>query len=159
VQKSGKQSSPQQIKEKIYAFCAYQERSHREVKKKLFEYGLYGQEVDEMVTALIIDGYLNEERFAKAFAGGKFRIKHWGRVKIEHELEAHGLTKKCIRSGILEINEGDYIETLRKLLLKKSLLLKAEDNFTKRNKLARFAVSKGYESELVWKIVDDIIGR
>lgn len=102
-------------------FCAYQERSHHEVRNKLFEYGLFASEVDELMTQLITQGFLNEERFAKAYAGGKFRMKKWGRVKIKHELKAQGLTKNCIQRGLDEIDPTDYRKTLQQLL-KKSLL-------------------------------------
>lgn len=157
MQKPTKRLSPGAAKEKIYAYCAYQERSHQEVKNKLFEFGLYTSEVDEILSHLITEGYLNEERFAKAFAGGKFRIKNWGRIKIIHELEARGLTKNCIHSGIREIDEAAYQETLQQLLTKKLAQLPVENAFKKRDKLARFAIQKGYESELVWKFVKDIV--
>src|SRR5689334_25253039 len=93
---------------KIYRYCAYQERSHQEVRNKLFELGLYQSEVDELLSRLITEGFLNEERFAKAFAGGKFRMKKWGRLKIINELELKGLTRNCIKSGLREIDDGDY---------------------------------------------------
>src|SRR5882757_6205956 len=79
--------TPAQARGKIQKYCAYQERSHQEVKHKLHTYGLTVDEADEIISSLITDNFLNEERFAKAFAGGKFRIKKWGRNKIEHELE------------------------------------------------------------------------
>src|SRR5438445_10764263 len=85
---------------KIYRYCAYQERSHREVKAKLFDYGLRSGEVDEIVSRLITEGFLNEERFARAFAGGKFRMMKWGKLKIQRELEIAGLTSKCIARGL-----------------------------------------------------------
>src|SRR6478736_2106800 len=81
---------------RIYRYCAYQERSHQEVKNKLYEFGLTTDEVDELLSKMITEGFLNEERFAKAFAGGKFRIKKWGRLKIVRELESQGLTKRNI---------------------------------------------------------------
>lgn len=143
--------------QKIRAFCAYQERTHQEVKNKLFGFGLYTNEVDELLTHLITDGFLNEERFAKAFAGGKFRIKNWGRIKITHALEAKGLTKNCIQSGMQEIDEIDYQDALQKLLIKKSLQWQEEDSFIMRNKLASYAIRKGFESELVWKFVKRIV--
>ena len=73
--------SAQQVKQKIERYCAYQERSHQEVRKKLYDFGLYRDDVEEMLSSLITEGYLNEERFSKAFAGGKFRMKKWGRNK------------------------------------------------------------------------------
>jgi regulatory protein len=156
VQKPVKKLSPAEAKQKIYAYCAYQERSHQEVKSKLFEYGLYGSEVDELLSHLITEGFLNEERFAKAFAGGKFRIKSWGRIKIIHELESKGLTQNCIRSGMKEINEDEYLETLQALLQRKSEQIDG-NAFIKREKLAKYAIQKGFESELVWKYVREMI--
>jgi regulatory protein len=157
VQKSTKKFSPKEATQKIYAYCAYQERAHQEVKAKLFEYGLYSSEVDEILSHLITEGFLNEERFAKAFAGGKFRIKNWGRIRIIHELEAKGLTQNCIRAGVKEINEDDYLQTLKTTLVKKSKQLKDEESFAKRDKLAKYAIQKGFESELVWKFVREMI--
>jgi regulatory protein len=157
VQKPVKKLSPVEARQKIYAYCAYQERSHQEVKSKLFEYGLYSSEVDEILSHLVTEGFLNEERFAKAFAGGKFRIKSWGRIKITHELEARGLTANCIRSGMKEIDEADYINSLQELLQKKNKQLDG-DAFTKRDKLAKYAIQKGFESELVWKYVRELVG-
>ena len=101
--KKSKQPSTD-VKQKINKYCAYQERTHLEVRNKLFEYGLASDDVDLLISQLITDGYLNEERFAKTFAGGKFRIKGWGRIKIIHELEAKGLTKNCILIGLKEID-------------------------------------------------------
>ena len=157
MQKPAKKLSPAEAKQKIYAYCAYQERAHQEVRNKLFEFGLSAEEVGEILSHLITEGYLNEERFAKSFAGGKFRIKNWGRIKIIHELEARGLTKSCIRSGIQEIDEADYLKTLQELLVKKSVHLKGENSLVKRDKLAKYAIQKGFESELVWKHVNGIV--
>lgn len=157
MQKPVKKFSAVEAKQKIYAYCAYQERAHQEVKNKLFEYGLYTREVDEILSHLITEGYLNEERFAKAFAGGKFRVKNWGRIKIIHELEARGLTKNCIHSGLQEIDEAHYLETLQALLVKKSVYLKGENSFVMRDKLAKYAIQKGFEAELVWKQVNGIV--
>lgn len=151
-----KRYSPTEALAKIQRYCAYQERSHKEVKTKLFDYGLYASEVDELLSRLISDGFLNEERFAKAFAGGKFRIKKWGRLKIKNELEFMGLTKNCIQRGLNEIDAADYRKTLHLLLKKKSMLLTEENAFKKRDKLARYAISKGYEPEMVWQVVKEL---
>jgi regulatory protein len=148
-----KKFSPKEALAKIQSYCAYQERSHKEVKNKLYEYGLYSSEVDELISTLIVDGFLNEERFAKAFAGGKFRIKKWGRLKIKQELEMLGLTKRNIATGLKEIDPSDYSKTL-KLLIKKKASLTAESNpFKKKNLIAKFVIGKGYEAEMVWEMV------
>src|SRR6476660_8604128 len=87
-----RESSDRDALNKIFRYCAYQERSHLEVKNKLFEYGLSFTKVDEILSRLITEGFLNEERYAKAFAGGKFRIMKWGRLKIQRELESSGVS-------------------------------------------------------------------
>lgn len=152
-----KHLTPEQAKQKALNYCAYQERSHQEVKNKLFEMGLYSSEVDELLTYLITEGFLNEERFAKSFAGGKFRLKKWGRIKIVHALESKGLTKNCIRIGLKEIDEQDYEATLLELLTSKSQTLEEENVFSLRDKLSKFAIQKGYEPELVWKQIKVLI--
>lgn len=143
---------------KIRHYCAYQERAHKEVKQKLFEYGLYASEVDEMLSQLITDGFLNEERFAKAFAGGKFRMKKWGRIKIQNELEMLGLTLRCIQRGLGEIDDRDYRKTLSQLLEKKFAEVNESNAFKKHDKVARYAIGKGYEPELVWLLVKELPG-
>lgn len=157
MEKFTKRLSAAEAMQKIQEYCAYQERTHQEVRNKLFSFGLYASEVDDLITNLITEGFLNEERFAKAFVGGKFRIKHWGRIKIINALEAKGLTKNCIQSGLREIDEQDYQESLRNLLLKKSSVLEMENVFAKRNKLASYAIQKGFEAELVWKSLKSIL--
>jgi regulatory protein len=142
---------------RIYRYCAYQERSHQEVKNKLYGYGLYSSEVDELLSRLITEGFLNEERFAKAFAGGKFRMKKWGRLKIQNKLESLGLTNKCIGRGMKEIDATDYSRTLKDLLKKKAQQSTEQNPFKKRDKVARFAINKGYEPELVWEMVKEIL--
>lgn len=153
MQRKDKKLTTADARLRIYRYCAYQERCHQEVKTKLYEFGLSKSEVDEIVTDLITDGYLNEERFAKAFAGGKFRMKKWGRIKIEHELDSKGLTAACIRSGLAEIDEEEYLVSLRNILISKARQVIVENEFVKKDKIASFAIQKGYEPELVWKIL------
>lgn len=152
-----KRLTPAEAHAKIQRYCAYQERSHKEVKNKLYEYGLYPGQVDELLSQLISEGFLNEERFAKAFAGGRFRMKKWGRLKIKNELEFHGLTKNCIQQGLKEIDLADYTRTLKALIRKKIHEVKEENPFKKRDKVARFAIGKGYEPDLVWECIRDLI--
>lgn len=149
--------TPQQAKQKIEHYCAYQERSHQEVRDKLYGLGLHRNDVEEIITNLITDGFLNEERFAKAFAGGKFRIKKWGRIKISHALESKGVSKNCVRIGLKEIDEVDYIATLRELLKEKSCREQTDSNiYVHRDRLSRYAIQKGYEPELVWKEIREL---
>ncbi|HEY3402091.1 MAG TPA: regulatory protein RecX [Ohtaekwangia sp.] len=152
-----KKLSPPEAKQKIYRYCAYQERSHSEVRNKLFEYGLFRNDVDDILSQLITEGFLNEERFAKAFAGGKFRMKRWGKVKIVHELESKGLTRNCIALGLREIDQDDYLKTLRTLLEKKATQVLEQNVFAKRDKLAKYAIQKGFEAELVWTLLKEVV--
>lgn len=150
-------NDPSGIRKKIYYYCAYQERCHQEVRNKLFTFGLSYQEVDELITHLITEGYLNEERFAKLFAGGKFRQQKWGRVKIVQALEGKGLTKNCIRLGLKEIDEDEYLKTISALAEKKANQVSQENLFVARDQIARYVIQKGFEADLVWPIVKDMI--
>lgn len=148
-----KRYTPEQAYLKICNYCAYQERSHKEVRNKLFTYGIYPSEVEQALTRLITDGFLNEERFAKAFAGGKFRMKKWGRNKIANALQAHGVTARCIQKGLKEIDDPNYKKTLKALLAKKMAALSEPNLLKKKYKAAQYAIGKGYEAELVWGLI------
>lgn len=142
--------TPKQAFPKIKQFCAYQERCHSEVKEKLYGYGLTKNDVDELISKLIEENYLNEERFAIVFAGGKFRTKNWGRVKIKYELKQKGVSDYCIKKALKEIDEDNYIKTIHTLTEKKSQMLKTEKNiFIKKRKLKDFLLQKGFESDLI----------
>jgi regulatory protein len=151
------ESSKQKAFQKILRFCAYQERSHKEVKNKLFGYRLRPGEADEILSQLITEGFLNEERFARAFAGGKFRIMKWGKLKIQHELEMNGLTPRCIALGLAEIDYSDYSKTIKHLIKRKIAQTNEEDVFKKKSKVARFVIGKGFEPELVWNVMANFI--
>lgn len=140
---------------KIRHYCAYQERCHTEVKDKLFGYGLYGSQVEELISSLIEDDYLNEERFAIAFAGGKFRMKQWGRKRIEYELKQKRISSYCINKALKQINEEDYLNTARKLIEQKRELLDGLNKFEMNKKLKDFLVHKGFEFDLVQRLVSE----
>ena len=126
------------------------------MKNKLFEYGLGSNDIDMLLTQLISDGYLNEERFAKTFAGGKFRIKGWGRMRITNELEAKGLTKNCIQLGLREIDQTEYEKALEKLLKKRSEAVHEVDDYVRRDKIAKYVIQRGFEPELVWRWIKEM---
>lgn len=138
-------------------FCAYQERCHKEVEQKLYDLKMIPEAKEKIILHLLQHNFLNEERFAKAFVRGKFSIKKWGRIKIINELRFKNISTYNIKSALKEINEKDYLETLQKISEKKLALIKESNTFKKKNKLATFLISKGYESELVYKIVNTII--
>jgi len=151
--------TPRQAKEKIERYCAYQERSHLEVRNKLYTFGLYRNDADEILSNLVTDGFLNEERFARAFAGGKFRMKKWGRVKIVHALEGKGVSRNCIRIALKEIHDDDYTRTLRALLAEKMRSLDAGNVYVRRDQLSKFVIRKGYEADLVWREIQALIPK
>jgi regulatory protein len=153
----GKFLTPEKALPEIQKYCAYQERCHQEVRDKLYSYGLHQMEVENLIVDLIGNGFLNEERFAKTFAGGKFRIKHWGKTKIEIELKRRGISKRCIQTGLQEIDDVDYRKELKHQLNKKIKTTAEANLFKKRDKVARYAIGKGYEPELVWQYVMDLL--
>jgi regulatory protein len=149
--------SKEQALQKAKQYCAYQERCHSEVKEKLYSYGLYKKDVEELLSVLIEENYLNEERFAIQFAGGRFRIKHWGRVKIKYELKQKQVSEYCIKKALAAIDEADYRKQLQKLFDQKLKTLKSEKNiFVKKRKLQDHLLQKGYETGLVRELVGTI---
>lgn len=142
--------TPDQALQKIRQYCAYQERSHIEVKDKLYGYGLNRKEVDEMLSTLIEENYLNEERFAIQYAGGKFRMKQWGRVKIRYALRQKRVSEYCIKKALASIPETEYQRTLQKLFEEKLRSLRSEKNmFIRKRKIQDHLMQKGYEAALV----------
>ena len=146
----------QQAKVKAAKYCAYQERTQQEVRNKLYQYGLYSGAVEEVLSELISDNFVNEERYAQAFCRGKFGQNKWGRVKIELELKQKGLSPYCVRKGLKEINEADYLRQLLKLCQRKWNALEGEQLYPRKNKTARYLMGKGYESALVWQTLEDM---
>lgn len=149
--------TPEQSLQKIKQYCAYQERCHAEVRDKLYSYGLHRKEVDEIISTLIQENYLNEERFAIHFAGGKFRMNKWGKNKIKQALKLRQVSEYCIKKALKGIDTSDYNKTLQKLTEQKMKTLKSEKNiFIKKKKLQDFLLMKGYESGLVSEEVKKI---
>lgn len=143
--------------QKTKQYCAYQERCHSEVKDKLYSFGLHKKEVDELLSELITGNYLNEERFAMQYAGGKFRIKQWGRIKIKYSLKQKQVSEYCIKKALKAIDETDYNKVAKKLFEQKLKTLKAEKNiFIKKKKLQDHLMQKGFESALVRNLVSTL---
>jgi regulatory protein len=145
----------EQALQKIKHFCGYQERCHSEVKEKLFSLGVSKNEHDEIISTLIEENYLNEERFAIAFAGGKFRVKQWGRIKIKYELKQKQVSEYNIKKAMKEIEETAYRDALQKLYEEKWNSLKGEKNrFIKLTKTRDYLLQKGYEMDLVRAVME-----
>jgi len=136
---------------KLQKYCSYQERCLQEVKRKLLAIGATANVAGQIIDSLIEEGYLNEERFAKSFARGRFRYKKWGRIRIEMELGRRQVKDVYIISALDSIDENSYLETLTELIRKKNNQVKAPDIYSRRKKIADYMVRKGYEPEIVWK--------
>ncbi len=146
-----------QILLKACNFCAYQERTQDEVRQKLKDWKVFDHEAEDIIAELITENFINEERFAKTYAGSKFRVKKWGRNKILGELKRRGLSDYCISSGMKEIDAEEYFLVLQALLHKKLHSLRSETNeFVKKKKAADYAMRKGFEGDLVWDVLRGI---
>jgi regulatory protein len=109
---------------KMQNWCAYQERSQQDARDKLYELGMWPEAVENIIVQLIQDNFLNEERFAMSFARGKFSIKKWGRIKIKQELKQKRVSDYCLKKALAQIDETEYIETLKKIMESKRKLIK-----------------------------------
>ncbi len=138
---------------KLQKYCAYQDRCHQEVRTKLINLGIYGNVLEEIIAELIADNFLNEERFSRSYARGKFRMRRWGRNRIINELKFRKISDYCIRKAMTEIEEEEYLQALFEIIQKKKKHLNEDDSFKANNKIAKYAISRGFESELVWNIV------
>lgn len=154
MQLSGNQIPKEKAIPKIRHYCAYQERTHQEVKEKLYGFGLRKTEVEEILAGLIEDDYLNEERFACQFTGGKFRLKKWGRVKIAYELKQRQVSTYNIKRALASIDESDYTATLQKLALEKWGTLEKESPLNRLAKTMNYLLQKGYEYPLAKMAAD-----
>jgi regulatory protein len=142
--------TPEKALKKAEDYCAYQERSQQEVRDKIYSWGLHRNEVENILVSLIDSGYLKEERFASAFAGGKFRIKKWGRNKIRIALQQKKVSDPLINKALSEIDDREYEKILNEVINSYSKKV-IEKNPLKRNyKIASYAISRGFEPELVW---------
>jgi regulatory protein len=136
-------------------FCAYQERSQQEVRNKLYDMGMYPSGVEQVISELIGNNFLNEERFANAYAQGKFRMKGWGRIKIRQGLKLKQVPDKLISKALLNLDGDRYLEVLTALLTKKAAQLAEKDPYKRRYKLMQYAMGRGFESDLINDVLKD----
>ncbi len=146
-----------EIKRKMEHYCAYQERCHKEVEQKFIEYRLVPEAREYILLHLLQDNFLNEERFSKAFARGKFRIKKWGKQRIIRELKFRDISAYNIKSALKEIDENEYINTFNELALKRLDQIAETNIYKKRKKLANYLLYRGWESNLVYGKMNELI--
>lgn len=155
-QKPQKYLSKLQAREKIEHYCAYQERSQKEVRNKLYEIGLKNSaEVEEIISDLIQNNFLNEERFALAYTRGKFRMKQWGRMKIKQGLKLKGITGRLLKIALSSIDEEQYIQTLALILEKKNEKISEKDPYKRRYKLSQYGMLRGFEPDIIAEVLKD----
>ena len=148
----------EEAKRKLEAYCAYQERCHKEVQQKLKNMGMIPQAIDQIIHHLLQHNFLNESRFAQAFTRGKFRTKKWGKLRIVRELKFREISQFNIQLALKEIPDSEYFSTFDSLSEKRMLQLEGETNLQKkRKKLADYLLYRGWESHLVWEKVRELI--
>jgi len=148
--------SRSEAKQKAAAYCAYQERAEVEVKRKLLRLGMPQPFIGEIIEELKRENFIDESRFAKSYARGKFNLKKWGRIKIRQGLHAKGISNEMVEAGWNEIDKAEYEECLRGLIAKKIDKAGSNDSLN-RYQVARFLLQKGYEKDLVWNLLNELI--
>lgn len=147
----------QEATKKIESYCAYQDRCHKEVVSKLKEMGIIPIAIDTIIGQLIENRFLNEERFAKSFARGKFNIKKWGKNRIVRELQFRDISKFNITSALKEIEPEAYLTALDDLANKRLAQITESNIQKRRKKLADYLLYRGWESHLVYEKLQELI--
>ncbi len=147
----------QEATKKLEHYCAYQERCHQEVRQKLEGMYMIPEAIDVIIVHLLKHNFLNEERFAKTFVSGKFKIKRWGRYRLTFELKKKDISKVNINQALKTIENGEYIEVFNDLAEKKANSIKESNKFKKRKKLIDYLLYRGWESYLVYEKANELI--
>ena len=146
--------SLEQALQKARHYCGYQERSHREAETKLYSFGLRKKDVEQALSTLIEENYLNEERFAIQYACGHFRLKSWGRLRIRYELKLKQISEYCIKKALAAIDEAEYERTLAKLAGDRAEKLTHEPKeYIRKQKLQQYLLRKGYEPDRIAAVI------
>ncbi|HAH37747.1 MAG TPA: RecX family transcriptional regulator [Algoriphagus sp.] len=157
LNQSGKKSwTFTEAQEKLSTYCAYQERCSWEVRRKLFEKGITDERAEELISYLVKENFLDEERFARAFCRGKFRLKRWGKNRIKMELKMRQIPEELIRKGLLEIDPEEYYDTLLTETEKKWAKTNESDPYKKRYKVIGYLMQKGFEQDLIQEALESL---
>ena len=146
-----------QIKHKIEQYCVYQDRCHKEVEQKMRDYNLIPEARELILLSLMKDKFLNEERFSKSYARGKFRMKSWGKQRIVRELKFRDISAYNIKTGLKEIEEEAYIATIYRITENRNAVISEPNIYKRKKKLIEFLMRKGFENELIFKTVNDVL--
>ena len=146
-----KSLTPEEAKRKIEKYCAYQDRCHKEVKQKLRDMGVYTNEIEMIISDLIEDNYLNETRFSQSYARGKFRIKRWGKIRINNALKMRNISPWNIKEAMKEISDEDYQTTCNYLVEKYWNANASKSEIIRKKKVWEALQYRGWESEMIYE--------
>jgi regulatory protein len=142
--------------EKLSNFCAYQERCQWEVRRKLFEKGIHGNDSESLILEMVNAGFINEERYARAFARGKFKLKKWGRTRIRRELKMREISPKSIEIGLSEIDPVEYYDVLLVQAERQWEKIAEKELYKKRFKIGQYLMGRGFEQDLVKEAIEEV---
>jgi len=151
--------SIEEIKRKLERYCVYQDRCHKEIETKLKEFVLIEEAKNQIVLHLLEHNFLNEERFSKSFARGKFRIKKWGKQRIVRELKFRDISEYNIKTALKEIDEKEYLDTIHAIATKRNAQLKETDFYKRKKKLTDYLIRLGYEFDLIFSTLKNVIEK
>jgi|TARA_B110000908_G_scaffold115860_1_gene135911 regulatory protein len=146
-----------QLQRKLEQYCVYQDRCHKEVEQKMRDYNLIPEARELILLGLMKDNFLNEERFSKSYARGKFRIKSWGKQRIVRELKFRDISAYNIKTALKEIDPQEYIATIYRITENRNEVLTEANYYKRKQKLIDFLMRKGFENELIFKTVKDVL--
>lgn len=146
--RKSQRSTPEQALRQLQHFCGYRERCHEEVREKLRSLGIWRSDQDEVISKLIEGDYLNEERYARVFAGGKFRVNRWGRNRIRYELLQKKVSEYCIRKAMQEIDDTEYDRVIEKLV-EERMGQSTERIEIRRQKTMTYLIGRGFEADRI----------
>lgn len=146
-----------EIKHKLEQYCVYQDRCHKEVEQKMFDYNLIPEAKEIILLHLMQHNFLNEERFSKSFARGKFRIKKWGKQRIVNELKFRNISTYNIKTALKEIDENEYLQSIYQITERRNEVITETNSYKRKKKLIDFLMRKGYETDLIYKVVNEVL--
>ncbi|PQJ76890.1 regulatory protein RecX [Polaribacter glomeratus] len=156
-EKKKKSYTVNEIKRKIENYCVYQDRCHKEVEQKIRDFQLIPEARELILLSLMKDDFLNEERFSKSYARGKFRIKSWGKPRIVRELKFRDISAYNIKTALKEIDEESYLETIYRITEKRNEVISEPNIYKRKKKLIDFLMRKGFETDLIYKTVNEVV--
>jgi regulatory protein len=149
--------SIEEIKRKLERYCVYQDRCHKEIETKLREFILIEEAKNQIILHLMEHDFLNEERFSKSFARGKFKIKNWGKQRIIRELKSRNISEYNIKTALKEIDEEAYLATIIRIAVKRNSIVNESDFYKRKKKLTEYLIRKGYEFDLIFSTVQNVL--